>query len=165
VPRIRDVEAFAERNLVLLLRHQPSEVDLDLSLAWTAFEREALAARESTRYGKVWAPMASVEALLVFKAIAGRARDIDDAVTLLTLYPNTDLANVRRRVVELAELAEAPELTLGLDEIVRVGAVPSGVTKRRRRASAPQASAKPKPKKKAATTKATKRRAKHRKRR
>ena len=120
VTRVADAEAFAAANLVLLVRHRPTEVDLDLSFGWTAFEHEALAARVSTRYGKVTAPMAGVEALLVFKAIAGRPRDLDDAVTLLTLHAaNVDLAQVRRQVGELAALAEAPELTRGLEDIVR----------------------------------------------
>jgi hypothetical protein len=44
-------------------------VDLDLSFGWTAFERDALAARASTRYGQVHAPMARVEELLVFKEL------------------------------------------------------------------------------------------------
>lgn len=119
LPRIDEAEAFAAANLVLLARHRPTQVDLDLSFGWTAFERDALALRVSTRYGSVKAPMARVEDLLVFKAIAGRSRDIDDAVTLLTLYPHVDLEEVRLRVTELAELADAPELLSGLDAILR----------------------------------------------
>lgn len=38
---IANAEAFARHNLVLLVRHQPSGVDLDVSLGWTEFEREA----------------------------------------------------------------------------------------------------------------------------
>jgi hypothetical protein len=90
-PRIANAEAFAATNLVLLMRHRPTEVDLDLSLGWTAFEHEALAARAPTRFGKVSAPMASVDDRVVFKAIAGRPRDIDDAITLLALYPHIDM--------------------------------------------------------------------------
>jgi hypothetical protein len=118
LPRIDDAETFAAANLVLLARHQPTQVDLDLSFGWTAFEREALASRANTLYGTVSAPMARVEDLLVFKAIAGRSRDVDDAVTLLTLYPKADLDRVRGRVTALAELAEAPDLLLGLDAIL-----------------------------------------------
>jgi len=125
VPRIDDAEAFAATNLVLLTRHRPTEVDLDLSFGWTVFEHEALAARSSTRYGEVAAPMAGVEELLVFKAMAGRPRDIEDAVTLLTLYPRIDLSAVRARIATLAELAEAPELLMGFERIVRAGARPA----------------------------------------
>jgi hypothetical protein len=121
-PRIDGAEAFAATNLVLLTRHRPTEVDLDLSFGWTVFEHEALAARTRTRYGKIAAPMAGVEELLVFKAMAARPRDVEDAVTLLTLYPHVDLASVRRRLVELAELADAPELTLGFEQILRAAA-------------------------------------------
>jgi hypothetical protein len=121
-PRIADAEAFAATNLVLLMRHRPTEVDLDLSLGWTAFEHEALAARAATRFGKVSAPMASVDDLVVFKAIAGRPRDIDDAVTLLALYPHIDMSRVRARVRTLALAAETPELERGLEQIVAAGA-------------------------------------------
>ena len=129
VPRVDDAEAFAATNLVLLARHLPTQIDLDLSFGWTAFESDALAARATTPYGTVSAPMARVEDLLVFKAIAGRSRDVDDAVTLLTLYPHIDLSAVRRRVTELAELAETPELLGGLDEILRaLQTLPTGPT-------------------------------------
>lgn len=38
VSRIPHAIAFAEANLVLLLRHEPSGVNVDLSFAWTAFQ-------------------------------------------------------------------------------------------------------------------------------
>lgn len=57
-PRIDDAEAFAEKNLVLLLRHVPSGVDLDLSLGWTDFEREAVASSSPAAYGRASYPMA-----------------------------------------------------------------------------------------------------------
>jgi hypothetical protein len=122
VPRIENAEAFAATNLVLLTRHRPTDVDLDLSLGWTAFEHEALAARTSTRFGKTAVPMAGVDELLVFKAIAGRPRDVDDAVALLTLYPGIDMTRVHDRVAALAEAAEAPELTAGLEQVLRAAA-------------------------------------------
>lgn len=119
VARIPEAEAFAATNLVLLTRHEPTQVDLDVSFGWTAFEREALAARVLTRYGKVAAPMAGVEELITFKVMAARPRDFDDAITLVTLYPGIDFERVRRHVTTLAELAGAPELLRGLDQVLR----------------------------------------------
>jgi hypothetical protein len=110
VPRIADALQFAEANLVLLLRHEPTGVDLDVSFAWTTFEHDALTACELTTFGKVRAPMCTPEHLVVFKAIAARPKDIEDAEALLLLYPEIDRARVKARVAELAALAEAPEI-------------------------------------------------------
>src|SRR4051812_10389619 len=95
-------------------RPQPSESDgirlpsTDISMAWTDFEYEALAASSPTAFGAARAPMAQAEDLIVFKAIAGRPKDIQDATTLLVLYPALDRARARRRVSQLAALADDP---------------------------------------------------------
>lgn len=118
-PRIAEALAFAEENLVLLLRHEPTGVDLDVSFAWTAFEHDALASCTLNSFGDVQAPMCTVEHLIVFKAVAGRPKDIEDAEALIALYPQIDRAYIRRRTAELAELAEAPEILGALDELLR----------------------------------------------
>jgi hypothetical protein len=61
--------------------------------------------------------MCTAEDLIVFKAIAGRPKDAQDAEALLALYPQIDRAYVRSRVAVLAELAEAPEILVALDEL------------------------------------------------
>lgn len=108
VPRIPDARAFAAANLILLVTHEPSGVDLDISMGWTGFEREALGARSRVAFGSLRVPIASAEDLVIFKIVAARSRDLDDARTLLALYPKIDLARVRMRVRELADLMEEP---------------------------------------------------------
>jgi hypothetical protein len=117
-PRIPQAARFARENLVLLARHAPTGVDLDVSLAWSAFEHRALAAATSVRFGRARARMSTAEDLVVFKAIAGRPRDLDDAEALLVLHPQMNRVRVRERVVELAQLAEAPELVGDFDAML-----------------------------------------------
>jgi hypothetical protein len=118
VPRTADAELFARESLVLLMRHEPSGVDFDISFAWTEFEHEAIAAATVAAFGSVKVPMARPEDLIVFKSIAGRGKDMDDVSALLALYPQLDVARVRARVRELSSLADAPELAVGLETAI-----------------------------------------------
>jgi hypothetical protein len=42
IPRIDDAAAFVRESMVLLLRHDPTGVEFDVSFAWTAFEHDAI---------------------------------------------------------------------------------------------------------------------------
>jgi hypothetical protein len=149
-PRIDRAEAFARENLVLLLRHANTGVDLDVSLGFTRFELEALAARRQVRFGTVQAPMARPEDLVIFKALAARPKDIGDATALLVMHADIDISRVRERVAELAALAEAPELASGLEAvIVRAAQARRGIKPRaekKRRSTRTAKGAKPKSK-------------------
>lgn len=72
VPRVSDAVELARTNLVLLLRHDPTGVDFDVSFAWTSFEHDAIAASSVEAFGAVRAPMAQPDDLIVFKSIAAR---------------------------------------------------------------------------------------------
>jgi hypothetical protein len=121
VPRIANATAFARTNLILLVQHEPSGVELDVSLGWTGFEREALAARSSVTFGGVTVPMAAAEDLVIFKLLAARPRDIDDATALIALHPKMDSTRIRRRVQELAALIDEPQRVQLLDRLLREG--------------------------------------------
>lgn len=137
LPRIPDALEFARVNLVLLLRHHPTGVDLDLSFAWTQFEHEALTACQKVSYGGIKVPIARAEDLIIYKALAGRPRDIEDAETLLLLYRDLDLVRVRGRVHELAMLAGEPALERGLEALIaKTKAVGQSPTRRTRRSRA-----------------------------
>lgn len=117
-PRVADAQAFARANLVYLARHAETGVDLDISLAWSGFEHEALAARTHAAFGHVTVPMARTEDLIVLKVVAGRPQDLSDVQSLLLLSPDIDLDRVRRRTRELSTLAEAPEIGDQLEALI-----------------------------------------------
>ena len=116
-PRIENAIEFAKENLVLLARHAASGVDLDVSFAWSSFELEAIAEASTMQFGRVRVPMSTPTSLVVFKAIAGRPKDVEDAETLLVLHRDIDLVRTRRRVAELAALSDAPEMLAAFDQL------------------------------------------------
>lgn len=118
VPRIADAVAFAESRQVLLLRHQASGVDVDVSLAWLPFELEAIAAAERIDLGGVVIPVARAEDLIIYKAVAFRPVDQQDIERLLTLHrKQVDLARIRRTIQEFAEAIDEPERLAAFDRI------------------------------------------------
>jgi hypothetical protein len=110
VARIPKPLEFARENQILLLRHGPTGVDLDLSLAWLPFEADAIANAEPIDYAGVTLPCARAEDLLIYKLIAHRNRDLDDVERLLLLHRKAiDMARVRRVLGQLAEALEGPD--------------------------------------------------------
>jgi hypothetical protein len=89
--------------------------------------------------------MARPEDLVVFKSIAGRGKDVDDVIALLTLYPKLKLADLRARVQQLAALADAPELAESLE--VAIAAVAGAARSSKQTRPARPAKAKPTAKK------------------
>jgi len=118
-PRIERADEFARQRLVLLLRHRPSGVRLDLSLAWLPFERDALARASSFDFGGVNVRVVTVEDLIVLKAVAWRLRDRDDIERLLIRHGRSvDLQQIRATLVQLFGMLEEPERLADFDSLV-----------------------------------------------
>ena len=118
VPRIDNAVAFARESHVLLLRHAPSNVDVDLSLAWIEFELDAIAAADEAVVAGTTIRAVNPEDLIIYKLVAWRARDRDDIERLLQLHAERiDLSRVRQLAKELAEALDDP---LRPDELERI---------------------------------------------
>jgi hypothetical protein len=122
VPRIDDAVAFARARQVMLLRHEPSGVDVDLSLAWLPFELDALAGAEERRLAGMNITVARAEDLVIYRAVAWRPQDQEDVEHLVALHgASIDFDRVRRVVAELALVLETPERLSELDAVVKRG--------------------------------------------
>ena len=118
-PRIEDAVAFAEQSLVLLYRHSGTGIDVDVSLAFLPFEQEAIANAQHLDVEGTDLPVARVEDLLVYKAVAFRERDQRDIRELLLLHrDHLDLDRVRRIVGEFADAMEDPERLSALERLI-----------------------------------------------
>lgn len=109
VPRIANAVEFARERQVLLLRHEPTGITMEVAFAWLPFEEEALSrARRIEMYG-VAVPIAQPEDLIVYKAAAWRDRDRTDIERLLVLHlPHIDIDRVRDLVKQIALALEDP---------------------------------------------------------
>jgi hypothetical protein len=119
VPRVADAIQFARERQLLLLRHEPSGVTMEISFAWLPFEEEALSRAVMTDFFGVSLRVAIPEDLIVYKAAAWRDRDRSDIERLLTLHGDKiDLDRVRRLVVEISEVLDDPKRVAAFDAIV-----------------------------------------------
>ena len=110
LPRIPDAEEFARKNRVLLLRHFPTEIDIDISLGILPFEQE-LVERGSTKiFADLSIRLPTPEDLIIMKAIAHRPKDLEDIRTIADKYPNLDRKRVEERVKSFGDVLELPDL-------------------------------------------------------
>ena len=119
MPRIGAALEFAARSRVLLLRHEASQIDIDLIVATLPFERDAVAAGQSRSLGSIEIRLPRVEDLLIMKAIAHRPRDLLDIEGLLQAHPEVDLERARHWIGEFAHAAVQPELIADFERLVR----------------------------------------------
>ena len=109
-PRLADALAFAARARVLLMRHEPSGVDVDIMFGALRFEEEAVAHRTFVTVAGVALPLPTPADLIVMKAVAHRPRDLTDIEAILDAHPDLDVDHVRRWVREFARAAAMPEI-------------------------------------------------------
>lgn len=111
LPRIEQAEDFAKRSRVLLLRHEPSQTDMDISLGILPFEQELVArsvahAIDDTLTIRLPTP----EDLIIMKAVAHRPKDLLDIQGIIQVNPGLDRQRIQDWVSEFAALLEMPEL-------------------------------------------------------
>jgi predicted nucleotidyltransferase len=108
--RIQEAEAFARQNRVLLLIHDQTRIPVDLSLGILPFEREVIERSSRVSAGHLQLPLPSVEDLIILKAVAHRAVDLQDIAALVEAHPNLDRTRIEQVVDEFAEALEMPEI-------------------------------------------------------
>ena len=105
-PRIPNAAKFAAENLVLLLVHAGSGVPLDLSLALQGFERSANESSVGRSIGGVAVRVTPLWALLIYKMVASRPKDLDDVRALVATGAPFDGALIVRTLRELDAVLE-----------------------------------------------------------
>lgn len=117
-PRIPDGAAFARTTRVLLLRHESSGVELDVSLGALPFELDMVANAQTLTIGGVGFRLARPEDIIIMKALALRPRDIADIASIAEANPDLDLDRVRSTVETFSAMLEEGDLLTELNRIL-----------------------------------------------
>jgi hypothetical protein len=120
-PRINDALEFARTTRVLLLVHDPTNIEIDLSFGMLPFETELVARAKPRKIRQVTFPLASAEDIVVMKALAMRARDVVDIEGILQSGAPLDLERVRETVAQLSAVLESDDHLSELDRILKRG--------------------------------------------
>ena len=118
--REHNARDFALRYRVLKLR-APDGVPIDVSLGALPFEIEVLDRASPWRLSPtIDLVVCSAEDLVIYKLVAGRPRDLLDVEGVVRLrWRNLDLARIRSRAREFAELLDRPDLLGPFDDVLR----------------------------------------------
>ncbi|MCK4244116.1 MAG: nucleotidyltransferase [Candidatus Omnitrophica bacterium] len=117
-PRQKDALKFAQQNQVLLVRHQPTLTDVDVSFGALPFEREVLKRAKKIKISNFTISLPTPEDLIIMKAVAHRPIDLEDIRSILEVNPNLDFKRIKRWVKEFAEVLEMPEIWTDLKKLL-----------------------------------------------
>jgi predicted nucleotidyltransferase len=117
-PRISDPLGFAQRTRVLLLRHHPSGINIDLSLGVLPFEVEMVERSRMTEVGALKLRLPTAEDLIVMKAIAHRPKDLEDIKAIAASQPDIDKERVRMWIEQFGEALDLPELWKEIERLL-----------------------------------------------
>lgn len=109
-PRIPDAAEFARKNRVLLLRHGPTETDIDISLGILPFEEEMVDRGTTQSFAGLAIRLPTPEDLIIMKAIAHRPKDLEDIHSIADKSPDLDQQRVEEWVKAFGEALEMPDL-------------------------------------------------------
>ena len=118
-PRLEDVEEFARKNRVLLLRHEESGINVDISLGLLPFEVEAVERSREYEAGGFRVRLPTPEYLIILKAVARRPKDMLDIEAVIAAQDELDEERIGFWVQQFAELLEMPEVWTDIEKMIR----------------------------------------------
>ena len=109
---------FARKAKVLLVRHKPSGIDVDVTFGALPFEREAITHAVWVNIKGVRIPLPTPEDLIIMKAVAHRPRDLADIESIIDAHPEINLRKIRGWVKEFSIAIEIPDILNDLEKIL-----------------------------------------------
>jgi len=118
VARVTNPLDFARKAKVLLIRHEPSGIDVDVTFGVLPFEKEAITNAVWVNIRGVRLPLPTAEDLIIMKAVAHRPRDLADIESIMDAHQKLNLRKIRRWVREFSIAIEMPDILNDLEKIL-----------------------------------------------
>lgn len=110
IPRISDPIEFARQARVFLLKHKPSEIDVDISLGSLSFEKNCINRATRVTAGSITVSIPSPEDLIIMKGVAHRNRDLIDIESVMETHSQLNIEYIRQQLSEFSAVLEMPEI-------------------------------------------------------
>ena len=118
--RVAATDDFVARTRVLPFVHSATRLPVDVVLAGPGIEEQFLDRAQLHVLEGVRVPIATVEDLVTMKILAGRPKDLDDAMGMLRARSEEiDLGHVRRMLQLLEEALSQSDLIPQLEQLIR----------------------------------------------
>ena len=118
-PRTSNAAEFARKNRVLLLRHVPSNINIDISLGILPFEEEMVARGSIQKLTALSVRLPTPEDLIVMKAVAHRPKDLEDIRTIIDKNPKLDIDRIKHWTKSFADVLEIPSLWTDIEDMFK----------------------------------------------
>jgi hypothetical protein len=117
--RVPEAVTFAETSRVLPVLHTSTRMPADVVLAGPGLEERFLAQAETRAIDDVVVPVACAADLVVMKVLAGRPRDLDDAIAVLRAQGDRlDAPRARATLHELERALDRRDLLAAFDRVL-----------------------------------------------
>ena len=121
-PLVEDWASFARETFVCPLRDRATGIRVDLIFSNTPYEHAAIARAVEVDIGGESVPFASAEDLILLKLFAGRARDLEDARSVVDRQgPRLDWRYLEHWAAAFAAIPGREELPLRLQALREAG--------------------------------------------
>jgi hypothetical protein len=118
VLRIKGAKAFALKNRVLLLTHKNSGVNIDISLGIISFETEMVERAQEYQISGLVVRLPTPEDLIIMKAVAYRAKDLEDIKSIADSHPDLDKVRIRYWVEQFGDALDFPRLWNEIEKLL-----------------------------------------------
>lgn len=116
--RVDSPEAFVNQTNVLPLQDKHSNVKVDLIFSFIEFERKAIESAEVVKIKGNELRIVRAGDLIIYKLLAGRPKDIDDAKSVLQFnIDKIDLKETTKKAKELSKMMGNNQIFMRWEEI------------------------------------------------